>query len=244
MDLSLSDAASEERFVNSINSKIEKVDYIGKQLLLGNDLTICVDAHKIAVFVDGQLSRVGQARRFIDRYVACIRSETAMDFAAGCQRINVIGVWHYNGPHPKSFEPYLVQKADASGRVTTELYRYSIFHFDHHRSGERAGVTITDLDNPLDAVEFFKAYTERLIPRDSLPDNVLADGHPCGILWSPLPGVVCPPFIYKAVGLRKFRKRDGQRLGADETNGFDAARYWEVRNAYRALAAGGPATTH
>ena len=59
MDLSLSDAASEERFVNSINSKIEKVDYIGKQLLPGNDLTICVDAQKIAVFVDGQLSRVG-----------------------------------------------------------------------------------------------------------------------------------------------------------------------------------------
>lgn len=244
MDLSLSTAASEELFIAKMPERIKKTDYFGKLLLPGDDMTITVTAQRIAVFLDGQISKVGRARKFVDTYVGNIRSETKAEFEAGCTQINIIGVWHYNGPNPKSFEPYLVQTADPAGNVTTSLYRYRIFHFDHHRSGERHGVTIEDLDDPRDAIDFFKDHTERSIPRDDIPDDVRADGHPCGILWCPMPGVDLPPFAYRSVGVKEYRTRDGSTLDVDEVTKFDAARYWASRRAYNRLSAKAPGMTH
>lgn len=235
MDMSVLAAASDDTYVKGMPSRVERVTYIGKLLLPGNDLTVTVEPSRIAVHLDGRLAKIGRARRFIDAFVSRIRSETKADFAAGCERIHIIGIWHANGPNAKSFEPYLVQKANSSGTVTTSLYRYNIFHFDHHRSGERHGVTIEDLHDPREAIEFFETSTECLVPRDELPDAVLADGHPCGILWCPVSGEGLPSFAYQSVGLSKYRTTKGEQLSADDVDHFDAVGYWSSRQAYTEL---------
>jgi len=232
MDVSLSSAASESRFVERLPVEGDTAEYIGKLLLPGDDLTISVTANRVTVFVDGRTVKLGKAPRFIHNYIGRIRSETKSDFAAGAQQINIIGVWHDNGPNNKSFEPYLVQKKDFAGNISTSLYRYMIFHFDHHRSGEKQRVTISEIDGAAGVVDGLKAITEQMIGLDNLPDYVWQNGHPAGVLWCPVPGSDLPPLAYSAVGLKKFRTLAGKVLDASGAKQFDAETYHRTYSAY------------
>ncbi|MBY5660925.1 hypothetical protein [Rhizobium leguminosarum] len=232
MDFSLSSAASELKFVERLPVDVDTANYIGKLLLPGNDLTIVVTANRVTTFVDGRSVKIGRAPRFIDNYLARIRTETKPDLDAGAQQINIIGVWHDNGPNRKSFEPYLVQKKDSAGNISTSLYRYMIFHFDHHCSGEKQQVTISEMDGAASVIDGLKAIAEQMIGFDNLPDYVWQNGHPAGVLWCPVPGSNLPPFVYSAVGLKKFRTRQGQALDASGANQFDAESYHRKRSTY------------
>lgn len=240
MDYSLSSAASEIKFVQRLPGGADTAEYIGKLLLPGDDLTIAVTPNRVTVYLDGRAVKLGRASRFINNYIGRIRSETKGDLDAGAQQINIIGVWHDNGPNNKSFEPYLVQKKDAAGEISTSLYRYMIFHFDHHRSGEKQRLTISEIDGAAEVIDGLKAITEQMIGLDNLPDYVWQNGHPAGVLWCPVPGSDMPPFVYSAVGLKKFRTLTGEALDTSEAKQFDAQTYHRTHSTYFGMMAQPP----
>jgi len=120
----------------------------------------------------------------------------------------------------------------APGGGEARSFRAGCVHFDHHRSAEKQSLTISEIDGAAEVIDGLKAITERMIGLDNLPDYVWQNGHPAGVLWCPVPGSDLPPFVYSAVGLKKFRTLTGEALDASGAKQFDAQTYHSTHSTY------------